>query len=100
MNQELPDVQAGFRKGRTRDKLPQYTWIIEKAMEFKKKPTSLIVLKPLTVWITTNCGIFLMTWKYQKNTRIKNKIKKIKNTRKKSHCLPSEKPLCRIKSNS
>ena len=37
MNQELPDVQAGFRKGRgTRDQIVNIHWIIEKAREFKK----------------------------------------------------------------
>ena len=37
MNHELPDVQAGFRKGRrTRDKIANILWIIEKAREFKK----------------------------------------------------------------
>ena len=37
MNQELPDVQAGFRKGRaTRDKISSIRWIIEKAREFQK----------------------------------------------------------------
>ena len=37
MNQELPDVQAGFRKGRgTRDQLANICWIIEKAREFQK----------------------------------------------------------------
>ena len=46
VSQELPDVQAGFRKGRgTRDQM---------AMP-----------KPLTVWITTNCGKFLERWEYQ-----------------------------------
>ena len=57
VNQELPDVQAGFRKGRgTRDQIA-ICWSIEKASEFQKKtPTSasLTTLKPLTVWITTN----------------------------------------------
>ena len=39
-NQELPDVQAGFRKGRgTRDQIAHIRWIIEKAMEFQKKST-------------------------------------------------------------
>ena len=40
---------------------------IEKARQFKKRSTSasLITLKPLTVWITTNCGIFLKRCKYQ-----------------------------------
>ena len=38
VNQELPDVQAGFRKGRgTRDQTANICWIIEKAREFQKK---------------------------------------------------------------
>ena len=38
MNQELPDVQAGFRKGRgTRDQIANICWITEKAREFQKK---------------------------------------------------------------
>ena len=52
MNQELLDVQAGFRKGRgTRDQTASSHWIIEKAREFQKTPTSvsLTTLKPLTV---------------------------------------------------
>ena len=37
MNQELPDVQAGFRKGRrTRDQIANICWVIEKAREFQK----------------------------------------------------------------
>ena len=59
MNRELPDVQAGFRKGReTRDQIANIHWIIKKAREFKKKSTSalLTIPKPLTVWITINCG--------------------------------------------
>ena len=58
VNRELPDVQAGFRKGRgTRDQIANIHGIIEKAREFQKKSTSalLIMPKPLTVWITTNC---------------------------------------------
>ena len=55
MNRELPDVQAGFRKGRgARDQIANICWIIEKA-----KP------KSLTVWITTNCGKFFKRWEYQ-----------------------------------
>ena len=68
VNQELPDVQAGFRKGRgTRDQIANIHWIIEKARKFQKKSTSslLIMPKPLTVWITTNCGKFLKRWEYQ-----------------------------------
>ena len=63
MNRELPDVQAGFRKGRgTRDQIANICWIIKKAREFQKKKPSISVLltmpKPLTVWITINCGKF------------------------------------------
>ena len=37
LNQELPDVQAGFRKGRgTRDQIANIHWILEKAREFRK----------------------------------------------------------------
>ena len=43
VNQELPDVQAGFRKGRgTRDQIANIYWIIEKAREFQKKYLSFI----------------------------------------------------------
>ena len=69
MNWELSDVQAGFRKGReTRDRISNIHWIIEKATEFQKKTStsvSVTTLKPLTVWITTNCGKFLKRWEYQ-----------------------------------
>ena len=60
MNRELPDVQAGFRKGRgTRDQIAKIHWIIENAREFKKtsNSASLTTLKTLTVWITTNWKI-------------------------------------------
>ena len=55
VNRELPDVQAGFRKGRgTRDQIANSHWIIENAREFQKKSTSasLTVLNLLAVWIT------------------------------------------------
>ena len=67
MNHELPDVQAGFRKGRgTRDQIANILWIIEKAREFQKNSTSALTMsKPLTVWITTNCGKFFKRWEYQ-----------------------------------
>ena len=58
---ELPDVQAGFRKGRgTRDQIANIRSIIEKAREFQKTSTSVLLTtpKPLTVWITTNYGKF------------------------------------------
>ena len=60
VNQELPDIQVGFRKGReTRDQIANICWITEKAREFPKKSTSasLTMWKPLTVWITTNWKI-------------------------------------------
>ena len=60
-NRELPDVQAGFRKGRgTSDQIAKIHWIIEKAKEFQKTSTSLLTMpKPLTVGITIYCGKFL-----------------------------------------
>ena len=67
MNHEIPDVQAGFRKGRgTRDQIANICWIIEKAREFQKNISALLIIpKPLTVWIRTNCGKFWKQWKYQ-----------------------------------
>ena len=61
VNRELPDVQSGFRKGRgTRDQIANIPWIIEKAREFQKTSTFALLTmpKPLTVWITINCGKF------------------------------------------
>ena len=61
VNRELPDVQAGFRKGRgTSDQIANICWIIKKAREFRKTSISglLSMPKPLTVWITINCGKF------------------------------------------
>ena len=85
MNQEPPDVQDGFRKVRgTRDQITNILWIIEKAREFQKNIyfASLTTLKPLTLWITTNCGKFLRDG----NTRPPN--------------LPPEKSVYRSGSNS
>ena len=62
MNREVPDVQAGLRKDRgMRDQIANIRWIIDKAREFRATSTSasLTMLKPLTVWITTNYGKFL-----------------------------------------
>ena len=67
VNRELPDVQAGFRKGRrTRDQIANIRWIIEKATEFQKTSIfSLLTMpKPLTVWITINCGKFFKRWEF------------------------------------
>ena len=61
LNCELPDVKAGFRKARgTRDQIANIHWIIEKAKSSRNTSTfvSLTVPKPLTVWITINCGQF------------------------------------------
>ena len=68
VNREIPDVQAGFRKGRgTRDKIAHTHWIIEKAREFQKNIyfCFMTTSKPLTVWITINCGKFWKRWEYQ-----------------------------------
>ena len=60
VNCELSDVQAGFRKGRgTRDQIANIYWIIEKARVPETSNFALLTTpKPLTVWITTNCGKF------------------------------------------
>ena len=68
INQELSDIQAGFRKGRgTRDQIANILWITEKARSSRKTSTSALMTtpKPLTVWITTNCGKFLKRLEYQ-----------------------------------
>ena len=60
MNRELPDIQAGFRKDRgTRGQIANIRQITEKAREFQKNIYFCILtkVKPLTVWITTNCKI-------------------------------------------
>ena len=67
MNCELPDVQAGFRKGRgTRYQIANIRWIIEKAREFQINIYfHFIDYTKAFVWITTNCGKFLKRWEYQ-----------------------------------
>ena len=86
VNRELPDVQAGFRKGRgTKDQIANICWILEKAKEFQKKTfisALLIMPKPLTLWITINWG----NSERDGNTRPPD--------------LPLEKPICRSGSNS
>ena len=62
MNYELPDVQAGFRKGRgTRDQIATSTGSSKKQESCRKTSISALLTmpKPLTVWITTNCGKLL-----------------------------------------
>ena len=65
MNWGLPDVQAGFRKGRgTTDQMANIRWIIEKAREFQKNICFIDYVKAF-VWITTNCGKFFKRREYQ-----------------------------------
>ena len=68
VNRERPDVQAGFRKGRgTRDQIANIHWIIDKERKFQKTSISTLLTmpKPLTGWITINCGKFWERWEYQ-----------------------------------
>ena len=59
VNYELPDVQAGFRKGRgTRGQIANIRWIIEKAGEFQKNIYFCFDYAKVFVWITINCGKF------------------------------------------
>ena len=84
LNRELPDVQAGFRKGRgTRDQIANISWIIEKARECHKNIYFCFIdYAKIFVWITTHCGKFLKRWEYQAT-------------------LPaSVKPVCRTRSNN
>ena len=68
VNRELPDVQAGFRKGRgTRGQIV-ICWIIEKAREFQKNLYFCFIdyANAIGFVVTTNCGKFLKRWEYQK----------------------------------
>ena len=61
VNHELPDAQACFRKGRgTRDQIANIRWIMKKQESSRKTSISyfLTMPKPLTLWITINCGKF------------------------------------------
>ena len=85
VNRKLPEVQAALRKGRgTRDQIANIRWIIKKARGFQKNIYFFLLTmpKPLTVWITTNCGKFFKRWKYQ------------------IAYLPPKKSVCRSRSNS
>ena len=65
---ELPDVQAGFRKGKEPEiKLPTSVGSSKKQESYKKTSTSALLTtpKPLALWITTNSGKFLKRWEYQ-----------------------------------
>ena len=64
VNRELPDVQAGFRKGRgTRDQIANIRWIIKKAREFQKNICLIDYAKPFDC-VDHNCGKFLKKWEY------------------------------------
>ena len=69
VNCELPDVQAGFRKGRgtSWNQIANICWIMEKAREFQKNIYFCFtwLCQSLWLWITTNCGRFLKRWEYQ-----------------------------------
>ena len=62
VNHEIPDVQAGFMKGRgSRDQIANICWIIEKKQESSRKTSisALLTMQELlTVWTTRNCGNF------------------------------------------
>ena len=68
LNCELPDVQAGFRKGRgTRDQIAIIHWIIKKAREFQKHIYFCFIdyTKAFDCVTTTKCGKFFKRWEYQ-----------------------------------
>ena len=86
MNQELSDVQAGFRKGRgTRDQIASIHWITEKAREFQK-------------------NIYFCFIDYAKafdcvdHNKLQKILKEMENTR--PPYLPPEKPICTSRRNS
>ena len=90
MNQELPDVQAGFKKGKgTRHQIANIRWIIEKARGFQKNIYFCFIdYAKAFVWIITNWKILWITtnWKRDGNTRPPD--------------LPPKKSVCRSRSNS
>ena len=68
VNRELPDVQAGFRKGRgTRGSNCQQSLDHRKSKSSRKTSIAALLTmpKPLIVWITINCGKFWKRWEYQ-----------------------------------
>ena len=67
VNQEIPVVQAGFRKDKgSRHQIANICWIIERAREFQKNICFMDCLGlTLTVWITTNCGKFFKRWEHR-----------------------------------
>ena len=67
VNRGLPDVQAGFRKGKgTRDQIANIRWIIKKARDVQKSIYFCFIdYAKAFVWITTNCGKFFKRWEDQ-----------------------------------
>ena len=68
MNHELPDIQARFRKGKGMEiKVPTSAGSWKKQESSRKTSTSVLLTmpKPLTMWITTNCGKLFRRWEYQ-----------------------------------
>ena len=68
MNHEIPDIQAGFRKGRgTRDQIVNIGWIIKKASEFQKNIYFCFIdyAKAFDCVDQTNCGKFFKRLEYQ-----------------------------------
>ena len=67
MNRELPDVQAGFRKGRgTRDQIANIEWIMKKAREYQKNIYFCFVdYAKAFDCVDQNCGKFWKRWEYQ-----------------------------------
>ena len=64
VNQELPDIQAEFRRQRNHRSNYQHCWIIEKAKEFQKNICFIDYAKAFNC-VETNCGKFLKRWEYQ-----------------------------------
>ena len=66
VNRDLPDVQAGFRKGRgTRDQIANIRWIMEKAREFQKNIYSCFIDYTKAFDYVDHCGKFFKKWEYQ-----------------------------------
>jgi len=86
MNRELPDIQAGFRKGRgTRDQIASIRWIIKNGREFQKKHLLLFYWLCQSLWL---CG---------SQQTVENSSRD-RNTRPPD--LPPEKSVCRSRSNN
>ena len=67
VNHELPDVQAGFRKGRgTRDQIANICWIMEKAREFQKKHLFLLYSLYHSLYCVDHNKLWkILRWEYQ-----------------------------------